>query len=102
MRGLGEIFEESRGVCKALRSLPKTFGSKVTAIKESKDLNIMKIDELQGNLHTFELKFGKQKKKSVPLTAAHENTEIKEGSDEELETNDEVALLARRFRRFMQ
>ena len=52
---LGEKMEDSKIVRKILRSLPKSFCAKVTAIKESKDLDDIKVQELIGSLQTFEL-----------------------------------------------
>jgi hypothetical protein len=39
---------------KILRSLPKRFRIKITTIKESKDLDNMRIEELVGSLQTYE------------------------------------------------
>ncbi|XP_022897819.1 uncharacterized protein LOC111411529 [Olea europaea var. sylvestris] len=52
---LGERIPESKTVRKVLRSLPKRFRPKVTAIEESKDLDTVKIEELVGSLQTYEL-----------------------------------------------
>ena len=49
---LGEKTEDSKVVRKILRSLSKSFRAKVTAIKESKDLDEIKIQELIGSLQT--------------------------------------------------
>jgi hypothetical protein len=40
---------------KILRSLPKRFDMKVTAIEEAQDIANMKVDELVGSLQTFEM-----------------------------------------------
>ena len=47
---LGETIPESKIVRKVLRSLPKRFHSKITAIEESKDINKIPLTELVGNL----------------------------------------------------
>ena len=47
---LGEKIEDSKVVRKIMRSLPKSFRAKVTAIEESKDLYEIKIQELIGSL----------------------------------------------------
>ena len=47
---LGEKIEDSKIVRKILRSLPESFYAKVTAIKESKDLNKIRIQELISSL----------------------------------------------------
>ena len=51
---LGEKMEDSKIVRKILRSLPESFRAKVTAIKESKDLDEIKIQELISSLQTYE------------------------------------------------
>ena len=40
---------------KVLRSLPKRFHAKITAIEESKDIEKIPFAELVGNLQTYEL-----------------------------------------------
>ncbi|KAK2392554.1 gag-protease polyprotein [Trifolium repens] len=52
---LGEKIPEEKLVRKILRSLPRKFNMKVTAIKEAQDISSMKVDELIGSLQTFEL-----------------------------------------------
>ena len=52
---LGEKIEDSKVVRKILQSLPESFRTKVTAIKESKDLDDIKVQELVGSLQTYEL-----------------------------------------------
>ena len=58
---LGEKTEDSKIVKKILQSLPKSFHAKVTAIKESKDLDDIKIQELIGSLQTYELSLPNQR-----------------------------------------
>ena len=52
---LGEKISEEKLVRKALRSLPKRFAYKVTAIEEAKNVQKMKLEELIGSLRTFEM-----------------------------------------------
>ena len=47
---LGETISEEKLVRKILRSLPKRFEMKVTAIEEAQDICSMKVDELIGSL----------------------------------------------------
>ena len=54
---LGEKTKDSKIVRKILRSLPESFRAKVTAIKESKDLDDIKVQELIGSLQTYELSY---------------------------------------------
>lgn len=51
---LGEPSLESKVVKKMLLSLPPRFHAKVVAIEETKDLNTLRLDELVGNLQTYE------------------------------------------------
>ena len=46
---------EEKLVRKILRSFPKRFAMKVTAIEEAQDICNLKVDELIGSLHTFEM-----------------------------------------------
>ena len=52
---LGEKILEPKIVRKILRSLPKWFHAKITAIEESKDIDTIPLMELIGNLQTYEL-----------------------------------------------
>ena len=49
---LGEKTEDSKIVRKILRSLPESFRVKVTAIEESKDIDNIKVQELNGSPQT--------------------------------------------------
>ena len=52
---LGETIHEPKIVRKVLKSLPDRFHAKITAIKESKDIDKIPLIELVGNLQTYEL-----------------------------------------------
>ena len=56
IRGLGERIEESDIVQKILRSLPMRFDSKISAIEERSDQDIMTVDELHGTLTPYEMR----------------------------------------------
>ncbi|KAH9743821.1 hypothetical protein KPL70_003436 [Citrus sinensis] len=97
---LGKTFSNSEKVKKIIRSLPKKWRPKRTAIEEAKDLNVLPIDDLIGSLISYEEdlaaeKGHEEKKKNIALKAS------KRESDEESEMDDEeLAMLARRFRKF--
>ena len=55
---LGESIAKSKIVRKILRSLPKRFHAKITAIEEVKDIDKIPLTELIGNLQTFEMGLG--------------------------------------------
>lgn len=52
---LGEQIPDAKIMRKVRRSIYKRFRLKVTAVKENKDLNTIKIDELMGSLQAYKL-----------------------------------------------
>ena len=54
---LGKKIPEEKLIRKVLRTLPERFTYKVVAIREEKNLETMKLEELIGSLHTFEMEF---------------------------------------------
>ena len=70
---LGKKTEDSKVVRKILRSLPESFHAKVTAIEERKDLDEIKVQELNGFLQTYEISLPNQRKsKSLALKMINE------------------------------
>ena len=75
-RALGKVYTEVELVRKILRVLPMNFEAKVTAIQESKDLSKLSMEELIGNLMTYEMELKARedrnnsdlKKKSIALS----------------------------------
>ncbi|KAK2967005.1 hypothetical protein RJ640_003361 [Escallonia rubra] len=101
---LGKIYPEKEVVRKVLRSLPKRWEAKLTAIQEAKDLNVLKLEELVGSLMTHEITMKihdeeetTSKKKNLALKAetSHEPAESSDDSD------PEMALITRRFKKFL-
>ena len=99
---LGKTFSNSEKVKKIIRSLPKEWRPKRTAIEEAKDLNILPIDDLIGSLISYEEDMAaergnEEKKKSIALKA------LKHESDEESELDEEeMDMLARRLRKLFK
>ena len=99
---LGETILEPKIVRKVLRSLPERFHTKITVIKELKDINKIPLIELVGNLQTYELglsRIGKLGKgKSMALKA--------KSSDTNESSNDEdskmKSYITRQFKKFMK
>ncbi|KAH9751856.1 hypothetical protein KPL71_014473 [Citrus sinensis] len=97
---VGKTFSNSEKVKKIIRSLPKEWRPKRTAIEEAKDLNVLPIVDLISSLISYEEdlaveKGHEEKKKNIALKAS------KRESDDESEMDDEeLAMLARRFRKF--
>ena len=99
---LEEKTEDSKIVRKILRSLPKSFRAKVTAIEESKDLDDIKVQELIGFLQTYELSLPNQRKsKSLALKTVNERVDVHDSSDDDAVEKD-VAYLAKNFRKFLK
>ena len=82
---LGKTIPKPKIVRKVLRSLPERFHAKITAIKESKDIDKIPLTKLVSNLQTYELgltRIGKSSKsKSMALKAKSSDTD--ESSDDE-------------------
>ena len=97
-----ETIPEPKIVRKVLRSLPKRFHAKITAIEESKDIDKIPLTELVGNLQTYELRLSRigksDKGKSMALKA--------KSSDTDESSNDEdskmKSYITRKFKKFMK
>ena len=77
--------------------MPESFCVKVTAIKESKDLDEIKIQELISSLQTNELSLPSQRKsKSLALKIINERVEAQDSFDEDGVEKD-VAYLIKNF-----
>ncbi|XP_043721113.1 uncharacterized protein LOC122668640 [Telopea speciosissima] len=100
IRGLGEELKDAVVVKKILRSLPKLYNPKVSAIEESKNLNTLSIDELHGTLTAYEMRMVKSKPiEKEAAFKAMKKLKIKVDSEDE-DSNDElIAYLARKLKR---
>ena len=97
---LGEKIEDVKLVRKILRSLPESFRAKVTAIKESKDLDEIMIQELIRSFQTYEL--GLPSHKSSKPFALKTITKRMDDSSEEDGVEKDVAFHAKNFRKFLK
>src|SRR3954467_14312330 len=102
---LGEKMSEAKLVRKILRSLPKRFDMKVTAIEEAQDISNMKLDELIISLQTFEMSICESVEKKNKSIAFVSNTkdnsrESNGGSDENL--SEAIDMLGKQFNRFIK
>ena len=96
---LGERIIESTLVKKIVRSLPNKVQPKVIAIEESKNLDIMKVEELIESLRTYELNLIQRKKfKFISLKPENENL----NSVGEEDNNDQFAWLFNNFKNFLK
>ena len=87
---------------KVLRSLPKIFHAKITAIKELKDIDKIPLTELVGNLQTYELDLTRirksSKSKSKELKAkSSDNDEFFDDEDSKMKS-----YITRQFKKFMK
>ncbi|GJV80764.1 hypothetical protein Tco_1516634 [Tanacetum coccineum] len=108
LKALDEGYSSKNYVRKFLRALHPKWRAKVMAIKESKDLTSLSLDELIGNLKVYEMIIKKDseivkakvERKSLALKAK------KESSDEECSTSgsedEEYAMTVRDFKKFFK
>ena len=81
---LGETIPEPKIMKKVLRSRPKRFHAKITAIEESKDIDKIPLTELVGNLQTYELgltrivKLGKGKSMALKAKSSDMDESLKD------------------------
>jgi hypothetical protein len=96
MVSLGKSVSNVKLIQKILRSLPECFRIKVATIKESKDLEEMKIKELVGSLQTYELSLPpvKKKVKAIALKASKKKARVL-SKEESTNEEDAVAMLAK-------
>jgi len=102
---LGKKMSDEKLVRKILRSLPKRFAMKVTAIEESQDISNMRVDELIGSLQTFEMGIcdGSEKKaKSIAFMSNTEGEDEEGGQEIDEYLANEVAMLGRQFNRLLK
>ncbi|GJV32580.1 retrovirus-related pol polyprotein from transposon TNT 1-94 [Tanacetum coccineum] len=108
LKSLDEGYSSKNYVRKFLRALHPKWRAKITAIEESKDLTLLSLDELIGNLKVHEMIIKKDseivkakgERKSLALKAK------KESSDEECSTSgsedEEYAMAVRDFKKFFK
>nr|XP_023880737.1 uncharacterized protein LOC111993111 [Quercus suber] len=97
---LGEKIEDAKVERKVLRSLPESFRAKVTAIKESKDLDEIKIQEFVDSLQIYKLRLPYHKSsKSLALKTINERI-IDSSNKDDIEK--EAAYLANNFCKFLK
>ncbi|KAK2429199.1 gag-protease polyprotein [Trifolium repens] len=97
---LGERLSDEKMVRKILRSLPKRFDMKVTAIEESQDIASMKVEEVIGSLQTIEMNFSNKPEKKEKSIVLSSNTDNEEADEEDL--SDDIALLGKQFKRILK
>ncbi|KAL3034124.1 hypothetical protein AAZX31_02G175300 [Glycine max] len=101
---LGERMTDEKLVRKILRSLPKRFDMKVTAIEEAQDICNMRVDELIGSLQTFELGLSdrtEKKSKNLAFVSNDEGEEDEYDLDTDEGLTNAVVLLGKQFNKVM-
>ncbi|XP_070024823.1 uncharacterized protein [Nicotiana sylvestris] len=85
LHSLGEIIPRNKLVRKILSVLPGSWESKANAITEAKDLQKLTIDELIGNLNTYEMKRKKDLERREPKK---ENNLVLEAANKDSSSDD--------------
>ena len=95
---LGEKFFDEKLVRKKLRSLPKRFDMKVTAIEEAQDISSLKVNELIRSLQNFEItinsKIDKQGK-GISFVSNVDTDEIQGNHEDDENMSESLVLLER-------
>ncbi|XP_045792050.1 uncharacterized protein LOC123886812 [Trifolium pratense] len=102
---LGEKISEEKLVRKMLRSLPKKFDIKVTAIEEAKDISEMKLDELVGSLQTYEVATNertKKKNKNIAFVSNADDEEVQSDMETDESILDAIVRLGREFNKVLK
>ncbi|XP_045789080.1 uncharacterized protein LOC123884116 [Trifolium pratense] len=102
---LGEKVPEEKLVRKMLRSLPKKFNMKVTAIEEAKNITEMKLDELIGSLQTYEVATNERmdkKTKSIAFVSNAEEEDQQSDAESENSISDAMVLLGKQFNKVLK
>ncbi|GLU08769.1 hypothetical protein SLE2022_256590 [Rubroshorea leprosula] len=112
LKALGKVYHTQEVVRKVLRSLPKNWEAKKTAIEESKDLNTLKLEDLIGKLMTYEIEVQvdggvevvEKKKKNVAFKASNQKEESEDDASNDESSNEEdiTKLISKEVKRFMK
>ena len=99
---LGDHILKPKIVRKVVRSLLVRFHAKITAIKESKDIDTIPLMELIGNLQTYELGLARLRKgtKSKNMALKAKSNEIDETSDDK--DSKMKSYITRQFKKCMK
>ncbi|XP_075087726.1 uncharacterized protein LOC142169723 [Nicotiana tabacum] len=100
LHSLGEIIPRNKLVRKILSVLLVSWESKVNAITEAKDLQKLTIDELIGNLKTYEMKKKKDHERREPKR--EKNLVLKTDNNESSDEDVDMAYLTKRFQKMVR
>ena len=107
LKSLGKVYTNQELVSKILRSLSTTWDAKSTAIQEAKDLDTLPLKQLVGSLMTYEMTIKQkneenEKKKKVIALKTTTSKEESSGNSSEEDEDEDMALVSRKFWRFMR
>ena len=99
LQSLGKSYSSSDLVRKILRSLTPNWEKKTTAIEEAKDLSTYSLEDLIGNLTSYEVQIKEKEPEDIPKKRSIAlNASIKlNDSDEE-----DLALKTHKFKKFLK
>ncbi|XP_019262408.1 PREDICTED: uncharacterized protein LOC109240231 [Nicotiana attenuata] len=100
VHSLGEIIPRNELVRKILSVLPSSLESKVNGITEAKDLQELTIDELVGNLKTYEMKKKKDNERREPNREKH--LVLKTNNNDSGGEDADMAYLTKRFQKMVR
>ncbi|XP_070042488.1 uncharacterized protein [Nicotiana tomentosiformis] len=100
LHSLGEIIPKNKLVRKILSVLPSSWESKVSAITEAKDLQKLTIDELIGNLKTYQMK--KKKDHERRESKREKNMFLNTDNNESSGKDADMAYLTKRFQKMVR
>jgi len=100
LKSLGKSFTTEELVRKILRFLPRSWEAKVTAIQEAKDMRKITLDELIGNLQTYELRRNSQQQEESKRDRGIALKALEEDSSD-LDEED-MAMISRKFKKFFK
>ncbi|XP_069144523.1 spindle pole body component 110-like [Solanum lycopersicum] len=99
LQSLGEPIRMTKQVRKLLRILPKSWESKVDAITEAKDLKVLTMDALIGNLKTHKMNRNYDLSKKE---AKNDNSLMMKYKSYEDSSDDDMAYLISRFQKIVR
>ncbi|XP_070010316.1 uncharacterized protein [Nicotiana sylvestris] len=99
LHSFGYFIPRNKLVRKILNVLPGSWESKVNAIMEAKDLQTLTMDELIGNLKTYEMKRKKYSERKEPNK--EKNMVLKAERSDSSDEDSDMAYLTKRFQKMV-
>jgi len=100
LKSLGKSFPTEELVRKILRILPQSWESKVAAIQEARKMNEISLDELIGNLQTYELRRNSQIKEQMKKDRGQA---LKARENDSSDFDEEgMAMISRKFKKIFK